>query len=156
MNNREPGDAPPRSIDGLIVIDKPGGITSRDAVDRTMHWFAPGTRIGHTGTLDPLATGVLVLCLGKATRLAEYVQDMNKTYRTTFILGATSDTDDADGRLTPSAHGVRPSPADLANAIHNFVGSIKQVPPAYSAARVNGRRAYDLARQGRDVALRPG
>ncbi len=75
-------------IDGLLVIDKPGGITSRNAVDQVIGWCPPGTRIGHTGTLDPLATGVLVLCFGKATRLADYVQRMRKTYRATFILGA--------------------------------------------------------------------
>ena len=75
---------PPTSFDGLLVVDKPGGITSRDAVDRAQRWFPRRTRIGHTGTLDPLATGVLVLCLGQATRLTEYVQDMGKTYRSTF------------------------------------------------------------------------
>src|SRR5580700_9597489 len=86
-------------INGLLVLDKPSGITSRDAVNRAMQWFPPRTKIGHTGTLDPLATGVLVLCLGRATRLAEFVQEMDKTYRATFVLGARSDTDDADGTI---------------------------------------------------------
>src|SRR5215467_5912371 len=90
-------------VHGLLVIDKPAGITSRAAVDRAQRWFPRGTRVGHTGTLDPLATGVLVLCLGAATRLAEYVQRMGKTYRTRLRLGATSDTDDADGTVTPTA-----------------------------------------------------
>ena len=80
---------------GLVVLDKPAGMTSRDAVDRAQRWFPPRTRLGHTGTLDPLATGVLVLCVGAATRLAEYVQRMAKTYRSTFLLGHASDTDDA-------------------------------------------------------------
>src|SRR5580700_8433446 len=89
------------TCDGLLVLDKPGGMTSRTAVDRVLRWFPRRTRIGHTGTLDPLATGVLVLCLDGATRLAEYVQRMGKTYRSTFFLGARSDTDDADGTVTP-------------------------------------------------------
>ena len=80
------------SPDGLLVLDKPGGLTSRAALDRALRWFPRGTRMGHTGTLDPLATGVLVLCLGAATRLAEYVQRMGKTYRTGLLLGARSDT----------------------------------------------------------------
>src|SRR5712692_10310163 len=78
------------SVHGLLVLDKPGGMTSRDAVNRVQAWFPPGTKIGHTGTLDPLATGVLVICLGQATRLAEYVQAMPKTYRSAFLLGARS------------------------------------------------------------------
>src|SRR5919202_2681189 len=90
-------------FDGLLVLDKPGGLTSRDAVDRALRWFPRGTRGGHTGTLDPLATGVLVLCVGAATRLTEYVQAMPKTYRAGVLLGARSDTDDADGTVTPAA-----------------------------------------------------
>src|SRR5438128_11330048 len=92
---------PTTSFDGLLVVDKPGGITSRDAVNRAQRWFPRGTKLGHTGTLDPLATGVLVLCAGSATRLTEYVQQMAKTYRTSIRLGAGSDSDDADGTITP-------------------------------------------------------
>src|SRR3954447_10617761 len=92
---------PKPSFHGLLVLDKPGGMTSRDVVDRAQRWFPRGTRIGHTGTLDPLATGVLVLCVGTATRLTEYVQAMAKTYRAGVLLGATSDTDDVDGTMTP-------------------------------------------------------
>src|SRR5436309_15417286 len=84
---------------GLLVLDKPAGMTSRDAVDRAQRWLPRGTRIGHTGTLDPLATGVLVLCVGAATRLTEYVQDMRKTYRAGVLLGARSDTDAAEGEV---------------------------------------------------------
>src|SRR5437763_16977920 len=94
-----------RPAHGLLVVDKPGGMTSRDAVNQVQRQLPRGTKIGHTGTLDPLATGVLVVCLGHATRLAEYVQAMPKTYRSTFLLGATSDTDDADGTVTPSLVG---------------------------------------------------
>src|SRR5947208_4775042 len=86
---------------GLLVIDKPHGVTSRAAVDRALHWFPRGTKLGHTGTLDPLATGVLVLCVGRATRLTEFVQDMPKSYLAEITLGARSATDDAEGPLTP-------------------------------------------------------
>jgi tRNA pseudouridine55 synthase len=139
--------------DGLLVLDKPGGVTSRAAVDQALRWFPRGTRMGHTGTLDPLATGVLVLCLGGATRLTEYVQRMGKAYRSTFCLGARSDTDDADGTVTPVAGAVAPDAAAVASGLAAFVGTIEQVPPAFSAAKVTGRRAYDLARQGREVLL---
>jgi tRNA pseudouridine55 synthase len=144
-----------KSLHGLLVIDKPAGITSRDAVNRVQRWLPRGTRIGHTGTLDPLATGVLVLCIGNATRLAEYVQRMPKTYRAEIVLGARSDTDDADGTITPSPAVAPPNPAEVAEQLQTFVGTIDQVPPAYSAAKVTGRRAYSIARQGQDVELAP-
>ena len=136
------------TYDGLLVLDKPGGVTSRDAVNVALRWFPPRTRLGHTGTLDPLATGVLVLCLGAATRLAEYVQHMSKTYQTELRLGARSDTDDADGVITSAAPATRPDPAAIAGCLSGFVGAIEQTPPAYSAAKVAGRRAYDLAARG--------
>jgi len=137
------------------VIDKPGGMTSRAAVDRAQGWFPRGTRIGHTGTLDPLATGVLVLCVGVATRLGEYVQRMEKVYRAGIRLGARSDTDDADGIVTPAAVTTPPDRERVAEALRTFIGEIDQVPPAYSAAKVTGRRAYALARRGDDVQLAP-
>ena len=138
---------------GLLVLDKPGGVTSRDAVNRVQRRLPRGTRIGHTGTLDPLATGVLVLCLSNTTRLAEYVQRMDKTYRTTLLLGATSDTDDADGTVTAVEGARMPTPDEIAGAVKAFVGPVEQTPPAFSAVKVTGRRAYDLARRGADVAL---
>src|SRR5436305_1673773 len=141
------------SVDGLLVLDKPGGMTSRAALDRALAWFPRGTRMGHTGTLDPLATGVLVLCLGNATRLAEYVQRMGKTYRAGILLGARSDTDDADGTLTPVAGASPPALGAILYCLDGFLGAIDQVPPRFSAAKVTGRRAYDLARQGHDVDL---
>jgi tRNA pseudouridine55 synthase len=141
------------SPDGLLVLDKPGGMTSRAAVDRVLRWFPRRTRIGHTGTLDPLATGVLVMCLGSATRLAEYVQNMSKTYQTLLRLGARSDTDDADGTITAVPDAAAPDAAGVAARVAEFVGDIEQVPPAYSAAKVAGRRAYDLARGGAEVTL---
>lgn len=140
---------------GLLVLDKPGGMTSRAAMDHILRQFPRRTRMGHTGTLDPLATGVLVLCLGNATRLVEYVQQMGKTYRTLILLGANSDTDDADGMVEQMPGAQAPSLADIQAATQTFVGSITQVPPAYSAAKVTGKRAYDLARQGKEVQLAP-
>jgi tRNA pseudouridine55 synthase len=141
------------TCDGLIVLDKPKGMTSRAAVDRAARWFPRRTRIGHTGTLDPLATGVLVVCVGNATRLAEYVQRMSKTYRSRFRLGARSDTNDADGVVTPMHDVTPPEARSVAARLREFVGTIAQVPPAFSAAKVTGRRAYSLARQGEEVQL---
>src|SRR5258708_5866895 len=89
------------ALNGLLVIDKPAGMTSRDVVNRVQRLLPRGARVGHAGTLDPLATGVLVVCVNQATRLAEYVQQMAKAYEATFLLGATSDTDDADGLIQP-------------------------------------------------------
>jgi len=145
----------PTTYDGLLILDKPPGMTSRAALDRAARWFPRRTRIGHTGTLDPLASGVLVLCLGSATRLTEYVQNMSKTYLSRFLLGARSDTDDADGIITPTISAVAPAPSLVAAHVAQFVGTIEQVPPAFSAAKVTGRRAYDLARRGEVVELAP-
>jgi tRNA pseudouridine55 synthase len=145
----------PSPYHGLLVLDKPGGLTSRAAVDRALRWFPRGTRLGHTGTLDPLATGVLVLCVGTATRLAEYVQQMSKTYRTVLRLGARSDTDDADGTVTPVPGAFAPARATLEQVVGELVGDIDQVPPAYSAIKVTGQRAYDRARRGEEMALEP-
>jgi tRNA pseudouridine55 synthase len=140
-------------VHGLLVIDKPAGITSRDAVDRAQAWFAHGSRLGHTGTLDPLATGVLVLCVGNATRLAEYVQRMPKTYSAGIVLGGRSDTDDADGTIRATPPDSVPTPEQVRAALQLFEGTISQVPPAYSAAKVTGQRAYALARRGAEVNL---
>src|SRR5262249_47651341 len=124
---------------GLLVFDKPGGPTSRDLVNRVQRLLPRGTRIGHCGTLDPLATGVLVVAVGPATRLTEYVQRMGKTYQTRLSLGARSDTDDADGTVTPVPGAVPPIPERVAAVLTEFEGEIAQVPPAYSAAKVEGR-----------------
>ncbi|HEY1188352.1 MAG TPA: tRNA pseudouridine(55) synthase TruB, partial [Gemmata sp.] len=142
-------------MNGLLVIDKPGGMTSRDAVNRVQRWFPRKTKIGHTGTLDPLATGVLVVCVGLATRLAGYVQAMSKSYSSRFRLGATSDTDDADGAVVEVATATPPAREEIDTALGRFVGSIEQLPPAVSALKVDGRRAHDLVRKGQEVALAP-
>jgi tRNA pseudouridine55 synthase len=140
-------------MNGLLVIDKPGGMTSRDVVNRVQRWFPKGTKVGHTGTLDPLATGVLVACVGAATRLADLVQGMGKSYRSRFRLGARSDTDDADGTVTPVSVAVPPTQDQVRTALDSFVGQIGQVPPAYSALKLGGERAHDLARRGKGVPL---
>ncbi|MFO0970084.1 MAG: tRNA pseudouridine(55) synthase TruB [Gemmataceae bacterium] len=140
---------------GFLVIDKPLGVTSRRAVDVVQTWFPKGTRIGHAGTLDPLATGVLVVAVGRATRLIEYVQRMEKEYATVLELGATSATDDAEGPITPTLGAAAPAPQDVDEAVRSFVGVIDQIPPAFSAAKVAGRRAHRLARRGEEVELAP-
>ncbi len=109
-------------MNGLLVIDKPAGMTSRDVVNRVQQWFPRGTKVGHTGTLDPLATGVLVICVGAATKLADVVQAMGKTYRSQFRLGATSDTDDADGTVTLVRDAVPPTEEAVRAALARFVG----------------------------------
>jgi tRNA pseudouridine55 synthase len=142
------------ALDGFLVLDKPAGITSRDAVNRVQAWLTKRTHVGHAGTLDPLATGVLVIAIGQATRLVEYVQDMPKTYVSTFLLGARSDTDDADGTIT-QLKGVAPIELSRIEAVlPQFIGEILQAPPAYSAVKIDGKRAHDLARCGEEVAPR--
>lgn len=140
-------------MNGLLVIDKPAGLTSRDVVNRVQRWLPRKTKIGHTGTLDPLATGVLVVCVGAATRLADYVQAMGKTYVSRFRLGATSTTDDADGVITETPNAIPPTRDQIDSALSSFVGTIEQVPPSFSALKVEGRRAHDLARMGAEVPL---
>ncbi len=142
-------------LDGLLVIDKPLSVTSRDVVNRVQRWFPRRTRLGHTGTLDPLATGVLVLCVGSATRLTEYIQQMGKTYHTTIRLGATSVTDDGEGPIRENAVARVPTQAALEDVLTHFLGEIEQLPPAFSAAKVAGQRSYDRARRGESVTLTP-
>jgi tRNA pseudouridine55 synthase len=129
-------------------------MTSREAVNCIQRWFPRKTKLGHTGTLDPLATGVLVICVGVATRLADYVQMMEKTYVSRFRLGATSTTDDADGEITETPNVTVPSREQVEAALKAFIGTIEQTPPAFSALKVAGRRAHDLARKGEEVELR--
>ncbi|MCO6455754.1 MAG: tRNA pseudouridine(55) synthase TruB [Pirellulaceae bacterium] len=137
---------------GLLNLDKPSGLTSRDVVDRVQALVRP-LKVGHAGTLDPLARGVLIVCVGQATRLIPYVQRMAKHYRGTFLLGRESDTEDCEGTVRLLDSPPVPSRGQLADALPRFVGRIPQVPPAYSALKVGGRRAYELARQGQQVEL---
>ncbi|MFP3938028.1 MAG: tRNA pseudouridine(55) synthase TruB [Phycisphaerae bacterium] len=137
---------------GFINVNKPSGPTSHDVVVQVRRRIGRGVKVGHTGTLDPFADGVLVLCVGPATRLAERVAALEKRYRATVTLGATSDTDDAEGQIIPAT--AEPPPFEALEAVlPGFVGQIDQVPPAYSAIHVKGRRAYKLARAGRRAEL---
>jgi tRNA pseudouridine55 synthase len=139
---------------GLLNVDKPGGVTSRDVVNRVQRLVRP-VKAGHAGTLDPLARGVLVIALGPATRLVEYVQRMPKRYEAVFLLGRRSDTLDIEGEVLELPRAPRPALSEVLAALPAFVGKIEQTPPAFSAVKVRGRRAYDLARQGKPVVLAP-
>ncbi len=133
---------------GLLNLNKPVGFTSRDAVNRVQNLVRP-FKVGHAGTLDPIATGVLVLCVGQATRLIEYVQRMPKRYVGTFLLGQTSPSDDIELPSTFIDNPAIPSEAEILASLGQFLGEIQQIPPAYSAVRVNGKKSYDLARAGK-------
>ncbi len=146
--------APYRDLSGVLNLDKPGGMTSRDVVDLVSRPLRK-VKVGHAGTLDPLASGVLVVCVGSATRLIEQVQRMPKAYRAVIRLGATSDTLDADGRIEPNPDPDLqiPNEAEVRAALAEQVGMIQQMPPQFSALKVEGRRAYDLARLGESAPL---
>jgi tRNA pseudouridine55 synthase len=135
---------------GILNINKPPQRSSRDVVDVVQRLVRPA-KAGHAGTLDPLATGVLVICVGQATRLIQCVQRQPKRYRATFILGVRSETDDVEGSLTPLEGAPRPTRAAIEAILPRFVGNIQQRPPAHSAVKIAGRRAYELARAGKPV-----
>ncbi len=138
---------------GLIVVDKPAGPSSHDVVDRVRQ-VTRLRRIGHTGTLDPMAEGVLVLCLGKATRLSQFLTADRKRYRGTLRLGVTTSTYDAEGEVTDRA-AVDVDVGRIEAALGSFRGRIEQRPPPFSARRTSGQRAYELARSGQAVELEP-
>ena len=137
---------------GVVAVDKPAGFTSRDIVDKVAAIVRPA-KAGHAGTLDPLATGVLVIAVGPATRLISYIQQGRKRYVGRFRLGQRSDTDDVEGRITEGGDWTGITETMLTTAAGRFVGSISQVPPQFSAVHVDGRRAYALARRGESVEL---
>jgi tRNA pseudouridine55 synthase len=137
---------------GLLNIDKPAGLTSRDVVNRVQRLVRP-LKAGHAGTLDPLATGVLVVAIGQATRLVEYVQQMPKSYQATFLLGRTSDTEDIEGQVEELSAPHVPTLAQIEAALPRFLGEIDQRPPLYSALKVAGSPAYKMARRGEPVEL---
>ena len=139
---------------GLLNLYKPSGLTSRRVVDRVERLVHPD-KTGHAGTLDPLACGVLVVGVGPATRLIGYVQQQPKQYRATFLLGFTSPTEDIEGDVSPLAGAPVPDRAQVLAAAARLQGTIQQRPPAYSALKVAGRRAYALARSGQTVELKP-
>ncbi len=141
------------AISGVLVVDKPVGLTSHDVVQI----IRKGTRIrraGHTGTLDPRASGVLVILLGPAVRLSEYVAASDKHYQAVIQLGSSTDTYDAEGQVLNSSP-VSVTEEEFVQALNSFIGEITQVPPPYSAVKVGGRKAYEMARQGEEVDLAP-
>ena len=150
MPRRKPRGRP---LDGWLIIDRPPGLTSTDVVNRVRRAF-DAQKAGHGGTLDPLATGVLPIAFGAATKTVPYVMDGTKLYRFTLRFGEARDTDDADGQVTATSE-IRPADAEIEAALPAFRGDIMQVPPTYSAVKIAGERAYDMAREGRAAVLEP-
>ena len=144
-----------RDISGWLVIDKPAGVTSTAVVNK-VRWAFDAKKAGHAGTLDPAATGVLAVALGEATKTVPYITDALKAYRFTVRWGQATTTDDAEGAVTETSD-ARPDVAAIEAALPAFRGDIEQVPPQFSAVKVEGERAYDLAREGEtlDLAARP-
>jgi len=139
---------------GVLCLDKPPDVTSRDVVN-VIAGLARANRVGHAGTLDPLATGILVVCVGWATRLVPLIQQFAKRYRAEFELGLSSDTDDRTGVVTRLSNGPWPVRQQLEHRLPHYSGRIMQVPPQFSAIHTGGQRAYDLARRGETVDLPP-
>ena len=144
-----------RVVSGWLVVDKPAGVTSTDVVNK-VKWAFAAQKAGHAGTLDPAATGVLAVALGEATKTVSLITDALKCYRFVVTLGSATTTDDAEGPVIATSDS-RPTDAQIEAALDAFRGDIQQVPPQFSAVKVDGERAYDLARQGEamDLAARP-
>ncbi len=140
-----------RDISGWLVIDKPAGMTSTAVVNK-VRWAMDAKKAGHAGTLDPEATGVLAVALGEATKTVPYITDALKAYVFTVRLGQATNTDDAEGEVV-SKSSARPTDEDIKQALSPFLGEIMQVPPKFSAVKIDGQRAYKLARDGEDVEL---
>lgn len=146
----DPGDDAPAVVEGLLLVDKPAGMTSHDVVQHVRRIYGERS-IGHLGTLDPFATGLLVLLLGRATRLATFIDTEPKVYEAVIKFGAETDTDDATGTVTRNAPSA--SESAIRFALKGLTGKISQVPPAYSAKSVGGTRAYDAVRRGEPLDL---
>ena len=144
-----------RDISGWLVVDKPAGMTSTSVVNK-VRWALDAKKAGHAGTLDPDATGVLAVALGEATKTVPWITDALKAYRFTVRLGQRTNTDDAEGEILDTSE-LRPTDEQIKEALHGFVGEIQQVPPQFSAVRVDGERAYKRARDGEtmDLVARP-
>lgn len=140
-----------RDISGWLVVDKPAGITSTAVVNK-VRWAFEAKKAGHAGTLDPEATGVLAVALGEATKTVPYITDALKAYRFVVTLGAATNTDDAEGEVIATSD-LRPEDAEIKEALHRFVGQIEQVPPQFSAVKIDGERAYKRARDGEEMEL---
>jgi len=142
-----------QKVDGWVVLDKPLGMGSTQAVGR-VRWLFGAQKAGHGGTLDPLATGVLPIALGEATKTVPFVMDGRKEYRFTLRFGEARSTDDGEGAVTATSED-RPSDQAIRAALPRFTGHVEQTPPAFSALKIGGQRAYDLARAGQNVDLKP-
>ncbi|MCC1491923.1 tRNA pseudouridine(55) synthase TruB [Cognatishimia sp. F0-27] len=140
-----------RDISGWLVVDKPAGLTSTAVVNK-VRWAFQARKAGHAGTLDPEATGVLAVALGEATKTVPYITDALKAYRFTIRFGAATNTDDAEGEVIATSD-ARPEDDQIKDALNRFVGEIQQVPPAFSAVKIDGERAYKRARDGETVQL---
>lgn len=140
-----------RDISGWLVVDKPAGLTSTAVVNK-VRWAFDAKKAGHAGTLDPDATGVLAVALGEATKTVPFITDAMKAYTFTVTLGAATNTDDAEGEVIATS-AERPSDEEIKEALLGFIGEIQQVPPKFSAVKVDGQRAYKLARDGEEVEL---
>ncbi len=140
-----------RDISGWLVVDKPAGVTSTSVVGK-VRWALNANKAGHAGTLDPEATGVLAIALGEATKTVPYITDALKAYRFTVRLGQATNTDDTEGEITHTSD-LRPDDARIKEALNAFVGDIMQVPPKYSAVKIDGQRAYKLSRAGEEVEI---
>jgi tRNA pseudouridine55 synthase len=149
MSRRKKGNP----VHGWVILDKPAGMTSTEAVTAVRRIF-DAKKAGHAGTLDPLATGILAIALGEATKTVPFVQDAAKIYRFTASWGESRDSDDAEGAVTGTSP-VRPTRGQIEALLPRFTGTLSQVPPAYSAVKVGGERAYDLARDGETLTLEP-
>ncbi|MEO9256647.1 MAG: tRNA pseudouridine(55) synthase TruB, partial [Tepidiformaceae bacterium] len=145
-------DRPQSPLHGILLVDKPQGWTSHDVVAKT-RGLTHERKIGHTGTLDPMATGLLVLCLGDATRLVEYMAGHDKRYEGEITLGVTTDTDDAEGTPIATCSVPELSEPTLSSLASQFSGALSQRPPAYSAVKIGGKRAYAVARGGGVVTI---
>ena len=145
---------PVQELSGILIVNKPQGITSHDVVARVRR-ITGVRKVGHAGTLDPMATGVLLLCLGQATRVSEYLMDSDKVYLARIRLGITTDTYDADGQVTSQADATGVSRGDLERELARLVGRLEQTPPMYSAVKHEGVPLYRIARRGKTVERQP-
>lgn len=152
MTPERPTGAPGKTDSGLVLVDKPASWTSHDVVGRTRR-LAGTRKVGHAGTLDPMATGLLVVGFNKATRLLTWITGTDKTYRATIRLGETTTTDDADGEIVRTRLANAVTPERVSQAVGALTGEIDQVPSAVSAIKVDGKRAYERVRAGEDVQL---
>jgi tRNA pseudouridine55 synthase len=140
--------------EGVLPIWKPAGMTSHDVVAKVRR-ILQMKRVGHTGTLDPMVTGVLPICLGRSTRIVEYIQELPKQYIAEVTIGYSTDTEDASGEVVSRVSHVHLQESDIRKAIESFLGEIEQIPPMYSAVKSDGKRLYELARQGVEVEREP-